>query len=97
MTAGHLYTIPGGGASPPADGEPAFQTELIFGFAGQLAVIPDGNVVMAESHDDFILMLPVSPGTFFDQGMTPGQSTSSPETAALSGTAETAARPPRKG
>lgn len=48
----------------------ALKADFGFGFAAELAVAPDGNLVFADSAANKILMVPVTSGTFFGQKMT---------------------------
>jgi len=70
MTAGHIYTVAGGGTSYPGDGGPATSGE----FARPAGLVLDGkgNVLVADYYGDRVRMVAVTAGTFYGQHMTAG-------------------------
>ena len=70
MTAGHIYTVAGGGTQGLGDGGPATTGEL--DHPSDVAVDGHGNVLIADSGNDRIRVVAVSTGTFYGQSMTAG-------------------------
>jgi len=70
MTAGNLYVVVGGGSHYPGDGGPA-RSAALQGPKG-VAVDPAGNLVIADTSDSRVLVVPVTSGTFYGQPMTAG-------------------------
>jgi trimeric autotransporter adhesin len=70
MTAGHIYTIAGGGTGGLGDGGPATSAE-ISGPAG-LALDPAGNLLIADGFDGRVRAVASRTGTFYGQPMTAG-------------------------
>jgi NHL repeat len=70
MSAGHIYTIAGGGGSYPGDGGPATSGE----FANPAGLVIDraGNLLVADYYGERIRMVAVKSGTFYGQQMTAG-------------------------
>jgi hypothetical protein len=70
MTAGHIYTIAGGGNSYPGDGGPATSAE----FANPAGLVIDhaGDLLVADYYGERIRMVAVTSGTFYGQPMTAG-------------------------
>ena len=70
MTAGHIYTVAGGGTSGLGDGGPATKAQL----AKPLGVAVDaaGNLLIADFGGDRIRAVAASTGTFYGQPMTAG-------------------------
>jgi len=69
MTAGHLYTIAGGGTSL-GNGRLATRAELTN--PQGITVDSDGNLLIADRGDSEIRVVAASTGTFYDQAMTAG-------------------------
>jgi trimeric autotransporter adhesin len=71
MTAGDIYTVAGNGTlGYSGDGHPALQAQIYYPQA--VAVDPAGNVVIADTDNDRIRVVPAGTGTFFGQPMTAG-------------------------
>src|SRR6266705_1824927 len=70
MTAGHIYTVAGGGTANPGDGGPATGAELQD--PSVLAVDAAGNLVFADTNGYRIRVVAASTGTFYGQPMTAG-------------------------
>jgi hypothetical protein len=70
MTAGHIYTIAGGGTSDPADGGPATAAAL----ESPSDAITDsaGNVLIPDPDEERVWVVAESTGTFYGKGMTAG-------------------------
>jgi hypothetical protein len=73
MTAGHLYTVAGGGLQlgGTGDGGPATKAELGQKVGGVRADA-NGNLVIADSSFDRIRVVATTSGTFYGQAMTAG-------------------------
>ncbi len=74
MTAGDIYTIAGGGTSPPAstgDGGLALQARL-YQPAG-VSLDHEGNLVIADQGQNKLLVLPAASARFYGQHMTAGR------------------------
>jgi trimeric autotransporter adhesin len=73
MTAGHLYTVAGGGLNlaGTGDGGPATKAELGQRVGGVRADA-NGNLVFADSSFDRIRVVAATSGTFYGQAMTAG-------------------------
>src|SRR5262249_38848306 len=69
MTAGHIYTIAGGGTKGLGNGGPAVGAEL---FPRGMAVDSAGNLLIADSGDNMVRVVAASTGTFYGQPMTAG-------------------------
>ena len=70
MTAGHIYTVAGGGTGGPGDGGPAIQAVLVD--PRDPAVDAVGNLVIADLQDQRVRLVAVKTGTFYGQAMTAG-------------------------
>jgi sugar lactone lactonase YvrE len=68
MTAGHIYTIAGGGTQGLGDGGPATAASIL-GPAG-LALDSRGNLLIADNGDARIRVVAATSGTFYGQAMT---------------------------
>jgi trimeric autotransporter adhesin len=67
MTAGHIYTVAGGGSGGPSgDGGPATKAGLS---AQSVAVDGAGNLVIADSQNGRIRVVAATTGTFYGQAM----------------------------
>jgi hypothetical protein len=72
MTAGHLYTVAGGGQNTgPGDGGPATQASLGRNVGG-VRVDPNGNLVFADTSFGRIRVVAVTSGTFYGKAMQAG-------------------------
>jgi hypothetical protein len=72
MTAGHLYTVVGGGQNPgPGDGGPATQASLGRDVGG-VRVDPNGNLVFADTSFGRIRVVATTSGTFYGKAMKAG-------------------------
>ena len=72
MTAGHLYTVAGGGQNTgPGDGGPATQAALGRNIGG-VRVDPNGNLVFADTSFGRIRVVAVTSGTFYGKAMKAG-------------------------
>jgi hypothetical protein len=73
MTAGHLYTVAGGGEKPggTSDGGPATLAALGRDIGG-VRVDKNGNIVFADSTFDRIRVVATTSGTFYGQAMKAG-------------------------
>jgi hypothetical protein len=69
MNAGFIYTVAGGGTAGVGNGIPA--TTATLGFANNVTVDPQGNLVIATSKQR-IRVLAATTGTFYGQAMTAG-------------------------
>jgi secreted PhoX family phosphatase len=69
MTAGHIYTVAGGGTSGLGDGGPATKAEI---GPGGVAVDAAGNLVIADSGDDRVRVVAASTGVFYGRHMKTG-------------------------
>jgi len=72
MTAGHVYTIGGGGSSgyPAGDGGPATSAKLTE--PAGVAVDASGNVIFDDSGDSAIRLIAATSGSFYGQQVTAG-------------------------
>jgi secreted PhoX family phosphatase len=70
MTAGHIYTIAGGGTTGLGNGGPATSAELA-GPRG-LAVDGAGNLLIADSGNERVRVVAARTGTFYGKAMTAG-------------------------
>jgi trimeric autotransporter adhesin len=71
MTAGHIYTVAGGGPSSGlGDGGPA--TEAALAWPGAVAIDGSGNLLIADTLDYQVRVVATSTGTFYGQAMTAG-------------------------
>src|SRR4029077_1091683 len=71
MTAGHMYTVAGNGVNGfSGDGGPAGSDEL--SSPGAVTVDAAGNLVIADTENSRIRVMPGSTGTFYGQAMTAG-------------------------
>jgi sugar lactone lactonase YvrE len=68
MTAGHIYTIAGGGTQGLGDGGPATAASIL-GPEG-LALDSSGNLLIADLDDARIRVVAATSGTFYGQAMT---------------------------
>ncbi len=73
MTKGDIYTVAGGGPliGKAANGHPATQA-AIGRFVGQVAVDPQGNLLIASPQQSRVWLVAVSSGTFYGKPMTAG-------------------------
>src|SRR5262249_27290420 len=72
MTAGHLYTVAGGGQNlGPGDGGPAIQASLGRNIGG-VRVDPNGNLVFADNSFGRIRVVATTSGTFYGKAMKAG-------------------------
>ena len=70
MTAGHIYTVAGGGTTGLGDGGPATSAEL--SHPGGVAVDHAGNLVIGDSFNERVRVVAATTGTFYGQAMTAG-------------------------
>ena len=70
MTAGHIYTVAGGGTTGLGDGGPATSAEL--SHPGGVAVDQAGNLVIGDSFNERVRVVAATTGTFYGQAMTAG-------------------------
>jgi hypothetical protein len=70
MTAGHIYTVAGGGTGALGDGGPATKASLFFPHA--VAVDGAGNLVIADFENERVRVVAVTTGTFYGQAMKAG-------------------------
>ena len=70
MTAGHIYTVAGGGTHGPGNGGPATSGQLAM--PGGVAVDAAGNLVIADTLDSRIRVVAADTGTYYGQAMTAG-------------------------
>ena len=70
MTAGHIYTVAGGGTHGPGNGGPATSGQLAM--PGGVAVDATGNLVIADTLDSRIRVVAADTGTHYRQAMTAG-------------------------
>ena len=70
MTAGHIYTVAGGGTHGPGNGGPATSGQLAM--PGGVAVDATGNLVIADTLDSRIRVVAAETGTLYWQAMTAG-------------------------
>ena len=70
MTAGHIYTVAGGGTAGLGDGGPATSAELHN--PGGVAVDGAGNLVIADGGNNRVRVVAAKTGTFYGQAMTAG-------------------------
>jgi sugar lactone lactonase YvrE len=70
MTAGHIYTVAGGGTGGLGDGGPA--TSAVLDLPEGVAVGTAGNLVIADNNDNRVRVVAARTGTFFRQRMTAG-------------------------
>jgi hypothetical protein len=70
MTAGDIYTVAGGGTSGLGDGGPATSAQLTG--PGSVAFDSAGNMLIADTYDYRIRVVPANSGTFYGQAMTAG-------------------------
>ena len=70
MTAGHIYTVAGGGTGDLGDGGPATSAAL-FEPSG-VAVDAAGNLAIADNGDNRVRVVAARSGTFYGQAMTAG-------------------------
>jgi trimeric autotransporter adhesin len=71
MTAGHIYTVAGGGQTVGGDGGPATQAALGTDLGG-VRVDPAGNLVFADTTLSRIRVLATTSGTFYGHAMKAG-------------------------
>ena len=71
MTAGHIYTVAGSGASGYS-GDRGRATAADLSFPGGVAADHTGNLVIADTFNDAIRVVAVRTGTFYGQAMTAG-------------------------
>jgi secreted PhoX family phosphatase len=73
MTAGHLYTVAGGGQKVGGTGDGGPATQAALGkLIGDLRVDSNGNIVFADSSFGRIRVVAATSGTFYGQAMTAG-------------------------
>ena len=80
MTAGHIYSVAGGGTGGLGDGGPATSAKLDFSqcgiqvpsCSGDVAVDAAGNLVIADDGHNRVRVVAASSGTFYGQAMTAG-------------------------
>ena len=70
MTAGHIYTVAGGGTGGLGDGGPATSAQL--NRPCGVAVDGAGNLLIADTDNERIRVVAASTGTFYGQPMTAG-------------------------
>jgi sugar lactone lactonase YvrE len=70
MTAGHVYTVAGGGTGALGDGGPA--TRALIVFPQSVTLDPAGNVLITDTVQDRIRVVADSTGTFYGVSMTAG-------------------------
>jgi NHL repeat-containing protein len=70
MTAGHIYTVAGGGTSGLGDGGPA--TSALLDGPADVAVDATGNLVVADTFDERIRVVAAKSGTFYGRAMKAG-------------------------
>ncbi len=71
MTAGDIYTVAGDGTEGfSGDGGPATSAELAF--PGGVSVDGAGDLVITDTNNDRVRLVPASTGTFYGQPMTAG-------------------------
>lgn len=68
MTAGHIYTIAGGGSGGLGDGGPA--TRAVLSSPQGVAVTADGSVLIADSGNNRVRVVAARSGRFYGQQMT---------------------------
>jgi hypothetical protein len=69
MTAGHLYTIAGGGTERPLNGRPALHTRITPDY---ITVDQAGNVIFSATFVDRVFVVAEHTGTYYGQVMTAG-------------------------
>ena len=70
MTAGHIYTVAGGGTGGLGDGGPATAAQL--DLPGGVTVDSTGNLVIADTNDSRIRIVAAATGTAYGQPVTAG-------------------------
>ncbi len=70
MTAGDIYTVAGGGTSGLGDGGPATSAEL--NGPQSVAVDAAGDLVISDTGNDAVRVVPAATGTFYGVSMTAG-------------------------
>jgi trimeric autotransporter adhesin len=70
VTAGHIYTVAGGGTDGLASGVPATDADL--SDPSGVAVDASGNLLIADTEDNQIRVVAAHTGTFYGQAMTAG-------------------------